>query len=83
MNEATPGPRPGGGVCVNVTIAPATGLAKASLTVATRGAPNVLPAFAACPEPEVVVMLTGAPGRFVKLNDGGVAVSPATAVVTE
>ena len=51
---------------VNVTVAPLTGLAPASLTVTISGAANAVLTGALCPLPLVAVIDAGAPPVFVR-----------------
>src|SRR5579884_2612166 len=54
---------------VNVTVAPLTGLPKASLTLTCRPAANALPTTAVCGEPETTAIAAADPALFVRLND--------------
>jgi hypothetical protein len=51
---------------VNATTTPLTGLLLASVTVATKGAPNAVLIVALCPEPLVTVTFAGAADVFVR-----------------
>jgi hypothetical protein len=71
-------PDPG---AVNVTFTPGTGLFPASVTVATKGAPNAVLIAVLCPEPLVTTTFAAGPTLFVSEKFAGVA-TPATAAVT-
>src|SRR5690242_11494628 len=68
------------GGAVNVTVAPLTGLFPASVTVATKGAPNVVLIAALCPEPLVTATFAGAADRLV--NEKFAEVAPGTLATT-
>src|ERR1041385_5878223 len=72
-----PAPLPG---AAKVTVAPETGLPKASRTVGTSGLLKAVLTVAFCPEPEVSTMLAAAPAVLVRLKDAGVATPLADAV---
>jgi len=55
-------PLPG---AVNVTTTPLTGLFEASVTVATKGAPNAVLIAALCPDPLVTATFAAGPAVFV------------------
>ena len=59
------GPLPG---AVNVTVAPLTRFPPESFTVATSRLAKVVPIAVLCGVPKVVVMVDGAPTRFVRLK---------------
>jgi hypothetical protein len=63
-------PLPG---AVNVTTTPLTGLFPASVTVATKGAPNVVLIAALCPDPLVTTTLADAAARLVNEKFADVA----------
>jgi hypothetical protein len=71
-------PLPG---AVNVTNTPLTGLFPASVTVATKGAPNAVLIAALCPDPLVTATLAAGPTLFVSEKLAGVA-TPDTDAVT-
>src|SRR5437870_5242379 len=73
-------PMPG---AVNVTVAPLTGLPPASFTVACSAVANAALMVALCPEPAVVVMLSGEPVAMFKVTGTvtGVLVAPVAEIV--
>jgi hypothetical protein len=66
---------------VNVTSTPLTGLFPASVTVATKGAPNAVLIVALCPEPLVTATLAAGPTVFVNEKFAGVD-TPTTEAAT-
>jgi len=66
---------------VNVTVTPLIVFPPLSLTVATKGAANVVLIVAVCGVPLVAVTLAGGPAVFDKEKFAGVA-TPATVAVT-
>ena len=70
--KVTLGPVPAG--AVKVTVAFATALSPASVTVATSGEVKAVLTWALCPVPAVTAMLAGAPAAFARTKAAVVAV---------